>query len=554
MPATEPPIEPASMRERIAIARGTRDAIRAHMRRVSIWALMLTACTGRWGDIEPPRRADEIPLGQLASARVRRLTGNEYAKTIAHAVGATETVDFPAEAFANGYDNRADQLIVNGILADRLFREVPEIARARAADLIAEHACGSDEICAQTILSSVAARAYRRPPTEEEIADLMGVFRVGIEGESFASGVALALSVILQSPGILYHTEIGAPGAEGEAIALTPHEVAEQIAYTLTGGPPDAALAIDADSGRILEAEVRAEHARRLLSNAVSDERLGEFAVRWLNVATLMEIGRSPERYPDWPAMRASALDETRQTFALALRDDDLDLGALLTSQTSRGDETMATFYGAVRSADGRLALPAGERFGILTHASVLARHSLSGDSAPVHRGKLVRTRLFCQELPDPPPNLVIMPPPDDPSLTSRQRWEATTRDNPTCWSCHQRTDPIGYGFENYDAIGRFRAMDRGQPVDASSALTDTDVDGPFGGPGELAAGLASSASVRECFARHWLEFSMGRQVDERTVRSIAAEFIAGGPTLRDLMIAIVRSEAFATRSRARSE
>jgi hypothetical protein len=494
---------------------------------------------------------DPTPVapGQLAAARVRRLTSSEYARTVEASIGPGERIEFPVEALANGYDNRAEQLIVGGVLADRLFRETTANAERAAAELVASAGCG-DEACARTILGDVATRAYRRPVSEEELADLIEVFRVGIEGTDFTSGIALALEVVLQSAEMLYHAELG-EGGSGATITLTPYEVAEQVAYTLTAAPPDDLLLGDAASGAIMDATIRAEHARRLLSTAASAEQLGDFAVRWLEVVNLPEIGRSSTLYPEWPAMRQSALAETRQAFARAIIEADLDLGELLTSKSSAGDETMAAFYGATRDADGRLSLPPNERFGILTHASVLARHSLTTDSAPVHRGKLVRVRLLCQSLTGPPPDLVIMPPAEDPTATSRERWERTTRDNATCWTCHQSTDPIGYGFENYDAIGRYRATDRDRPVNAASELTGSDVDGAFSGPDELTAMLASSAGVRQCFAQNWLEYTTGRQVDPDTVSAIASDFVGGGSTLRDLMVAIVRSDAFVTRTNA---
>lgn len=517
---------------------------------LAVWVFALsTACVGTV-DEPPSQRSVTGPTpvapGQLAAARVRRLTSTEYARTLDRVFGETGSIEFPTEAFANGYDNRADQLVVNGVLADRLYRGAPDIAARIASAAIASAGCAPDEACARTLLSDAATRAYRRPVSDVELEELLTVFRVGIDGTDFASGVALALEVVLQSAEMLYHAELG--DDSGGAIRLTQFEVAEQIAYTLTGGPPDDLLAADAANGSILEPDVRAEHARRILGDRASTELLGDFAVRWLEVATLLDVGRSAELYPEWPSIRGSALAETRESFARAVQGD-LDIASLLTSTTSSGDDVLATFYGATRDADGTLHLPAGERFGVLTQASILAKHSLTVDSAPVHRGKLVRVRLLCETLPGPPPDLVIMTPAEDPTLTSRERWEATTAANATCWTCHERTDMVGYGFENYDAIGRWRSMDNGKPVNAASTLAGTDVDGDFAGPADLVNMLAGSARVRECFARNWLEFSTGRTVEEETVATVSADFISSGGSLRDLMIAIVRSDAFVTRS-----
>jgi hypothetical protein len=177
----------------------------------------------------------------------------------------------------------------------------------------------------------------------------------------------------------------------------------------------------------------------------------------------------------------------------------------------------------------------------------VLAAHALANQTDPVRRGKFVREQLLCQIPPSPPPDLEVRPPDLDPNLTTRERFSQHSKDQ-FCAACHKLMDPIGLGFESFDAVGRWRSDENGKPVDATGELFDTDVDGPFDGAAALADKLAHSAQVRDCVSKQWFRFGYGRSetpADSCSLESLKALYAAGGNDVRELMVALTQTDAF---------
>jgi len=182
----------------------------------------------------------------------------------------------------------------------------------------------------------------------------------------------------------------------------------------------------------------------------------------------------------------------------------------------------------------------------------VLASHSLPASSSPIHRGKLIRERLFCQVPAPPPPNLNAKPPPVSDLETTRERF-ATHASIEPCKSCHRLLDPIGFGFESFDGIGRHRDDDNGKPLDLSGQIFNTPrTDGTFNGPAELGARLAASADVHECFALQWFRFAYGvREADASscTVSKLSQSFTEQGLDLDALVVALTQAPHFTRRA-----
>jgi hypothetical protein len=191
--------------------------------------------------------------------------------------------------------------------------------------------------------------------------------------------------------------------------------------------------------------------------------------------------------------------------------------------------------------------LPAGKASGLLTLPALLSLMAKPDQSWPIYRGKFVREALLCQILPTPPAN-IPKPPDVQPGVSTRTRL-TEHETNPSCSGCHQLMDPIGFGFEAYDAIGRFRTTDGNQPVDTSGDVVQSDdANGRFNGVAELANRLASSTEVRQCFARQWFRFAMSRfeqTPDNCSMKSIADKFEGAGASLNVLPQALVQSDAF---------
>jgi hypothetical protein len=159
----------------------------------------------------------------------------------------------------------------------------------------------------------------------------------------------------------------------------------------------------------------------------------------------------------------------------------------------------------------------------------------------------------MCMTIPPPPPTLNITVPPPDPTRTTREVF-ASHSSNPACVGCHSKLDPLGFGFENFDNIGKYRTLDNKKPVDATGSISGSDVDGAFNGPVELVQRLGKSQQARECFTQHWYQYSFGQTFSENVscgVRGAASDFIAGKGSVRDLVTQFVRSDMFISRSTA---
>jgi hypothetical protein len=211
--------------------------------------------------------------------------------------------------------------------------------------------------------------------------------------------------------------------------------------------------------------------------------------------------------------------------------------------------ETQELFSRVVFEGDGKLrSLLLG---GVLTQPGVLAAHAGTQWSSPTHRGKLIRNQFLCQQVPPPPPGLIVTVPPATPGVTTRQRM-LTHASDPACGACHAQMDPLGFAFEHYDAVGAYRANERGLPIDASGEIGGgTDADGSFDGAAELAQRLAESADVRGCLAEQWANFAVGAQVDAALKCSFSRsldEFRAERLSLTELLVGIVASDAFVKR------
>ena len=194
-----------------------------------------------------------------------------------------------------------------------------------------------------------------------------------------------------------------------------------------------------------------------------------------------------------------------------------------------------------------RVALDPRERMGILTQASVLATFAGTNESSPIKRGKWVRVRMLCQDLPDPPANVPAAPP-IKPGLSNRERIAAHTA-SPVCNSCHHLIDGLGFGLEHYDGIGRYRAMDQGVAVDSRGEVVESrDIDGTYDGGPELASLLAKSTQVRDCAATQYMRHALARREGPDDACSVAAvrdSFARSGGDLRELVVALTQTDAF---------
>jgi hypothetical protein len=470
----------------------------------------------------------------------RRLTREQYAATVRDLLGDVGAASdkLPADDASDGLFVAPATLIVSPAWAENALTAAEEIARAAVARLDSLVPCkpADGEACARSFLQSFGKRAYRRPLASDELDGLLAVYRAGAGQGGFSRGIELTLQAILQSPSFLYRIELGQKqGSLPGAVHLTPHEVASRLSYGLWGTMPDKELFDAADAGELSTPEQLRAQARRLVNDPRARRTFLAFAQRWFGIDHLDEVMKDPDRYPQYNEELAAAMKSEVATFLEKIVfDGDGRFETLLTITDGFRDARLSSLYGS------------SPRTGILTSVGLLTAHTVSDESAAIHRGKFVRERLLCTSPPDPPADLMVEPPAPRPGATTRQRLIEHIQD-PACQPCHEYMDPIGFGFENYDGLGRWRTSDQGKPVDASGKLTFTDVDGPFDGVSELAAKLAQSETVRDCVAGTFLRYVAAPEstIDSCSQKKLRAVLAASNGDLRELLVAIAVTDAF---------
>ncbi|MES1186774.1 MAG: DUF1588 domain-containing protein [Myxococcales bacterium] len=374
-----------------------------------------------------------------------------------------------------------------------------------------------DGKCAQAFVDSFVGRVFRRPLSDAESSRYVNLFKTGSGSGDMASGVELVVEAALMSPLFLHKIYLGAQTTPGALQPLTPFEVAARVSFLFTGALPDAALWEAAVDGDLLSDKGIETSARRLLASPVFPGAVQHFHEQWLGLDELPRFvsAQLPE------AQMAEMRDET-ETFVQAVFAAKRRLPDLLHS-----------------SADPMR--PAG----LLTEPSTLVRFN-----NPTQRGRFVRERLLCDVVPPPPPQIpkTIEVAADQ---TRRQAWEQHVTD-PSCASCHRLMDPIGFGFENFDAQGRYRVTDNGLPVDASGEIADSDGSSEaFVGTAQLATLLGDSPKVGKCLARTWLGYGLQRvtdTADDCVVDSVYDRFASADLDIGELLVAIVKTPRFRSR------
>jgi hypothetical protein len=494
------------------------------------------------------------------SAPLRRLSRLQYNNTVRDLLGDTSR---PADGFLpdevlGSFSGSAALARVAPVAVEQYRLAAERLAAKAATNLTSLVSCrpadtAGEEACVRTFLADFGLRAYRRPLSADEVAGKLELFRkVRVEGD-FAFGIQAVVAALLQSPFFLYRAELPPAGAlVGALVPLGPYEIASRLSYFLLNTMPDPALFAAAQANGLATPAAVEAQARRLLQDPRARAAANEFFGQWLILGALDDEAKDATLFPEFnDTLRAAMKEETLRFTTSTLFDGDARLETLLTSSRSIVNAPLGKLYGVTAAADyGPVDLDPSQRAGLLTQASILTRTAHSDGSSPTRRGKFVREALMCQPPPPPPPGVDTTPPPRTPNQTRRALY-AQHATNPVCAACHQLTDPVGFGFENYDAIGRYQTMDGGKPIDASGEISASeDLDGVFVGAVALAKKLAASNSVRTCMAEHWFSFALGRAPaagDEASIKAAFDGFAPGGD-LRALMVALTRTDSFLTR------
>jgi hypothetical protein len=488
----------------------------------------------------------------VGPAPFRRLTKVQYTRTVEDLLSLTPDVSgFPADDSTHGFDVG---LQVSSLLVES-YGDAAETLAARV-DLKKVLPCDpalGEEACAKQFIERFSRRAFRRATSEDERARLFAIYGVGRSNATFERGARLVIEAVLQSPSFVYHVE-QSDGVDADGLRkLSSYALANRLSYLLWGSLPDVALLDAAAAGKLATEEGLESEARRMLSARADAGRRGfrEFYRQWLSLHELETMERDATRYPEFNRALATQLgDSLSRQIDATVWDDAGDVEALLLGQSAFVNASVAPLFGlsAVGATFNEVALDAAQRRGILTHPALLSVLSKPNQSDPVIRGKFVRERLLCQPLPPPPPNVATVPPDPKPGLTTRQRFSEHST-NASCTGCHKLMDPIGFGLEHFDALGRYRATEEGVAIDArGEILSSVDANGTFDGAVQLSERLADSKAVRDCVATQYFRFALARtetNADGCSLAKTFERFEQQGGALKELIIAVVKSDAF---------
>jgi len=408
--------------------------------------------------------------------------------------------------------------------------------------------------CVDRIIATLARRAYRRPVTKAEVAELARfVDEAKKEGLNVEQGIQLSIQAMLVSPHFLFRVERDPdPLDPSQVHPISDLELGSRLSYFLWSSMPDEELLGLAERNKLRAPGVLEAQVKRMLADEKSAALGSNFAGQWLETRNLDSVKPDPEKFPAWgPDLRDAMKTETAMLFETLLREN-RPLSEFLDAKFTFVNDTLAQHYG-IEGVTGpefrRVELTGGQRGGILTQASVLTVSSYPTRTSPVIRGKYVLQNILGAPPPPPPPDVPAL---DEASVGSagslRQQLEKH-RANAVCASCHSRMDVLGFGLENYDAIGRWRTMDGKFPIDASGTMPNGK---NFTGPSELMALLKDDMPrFTRCLIEKMMTYALGRgleRYDKKTIEAIYKKLEASDFRFQALIDEIVESLPFQSR------
>ena len=412
-----------------------------------------------------------------------------------------------------------------------------------------------EENCAGRIFSTLMRRAYRRPVTAADVQVPMKFFKDARKDGSFDDGIEMGLRSVLVSPEFLFRVEQDPTGvAPNTAYPISSLELASRLSFFLWSSIPDDALLDAAAGGKLKTPEGLAEQVHRMLADDRSKALVNNFAEQWLYLRNLTSTNPDMRLFPDFDDNLRQAMRTETEMFFESIMHEDRNVLDLLRANYSFVNERLAKHYGIPNVYGSRFRRVTFDkdsvRGGLLRQASILAVTSYATRTSPVIRGKWILSNIL--GVPPPPPPAVVPALKENggigKTLSMRERM-AEHRANPACSGCHKLMDPIGFAFENYDALGRWRPAEDGKPVDNSGGLPDGST---FQGVSGLQQALLRRPELFVgTLSEKLLTYALGRGVeyyDAPAIRKIVRESKAEDFRFSSVVLGIVNSTPFQMR------
>jgi len=508
--------------------------------------------------IPMPQGSTSFPPTEQA---FRRLTVRQFGTSLQSLLGNLQLLPIQADGRDNGLAVIGAATVVTSQRGVEQYQEAIDSAldqvfsdsTRRNALMGCSPTLTPDDACSRGFLERFGRLAWRRALLPAELARYQALAFSSAQALSDpVAGLRWASSALLQSPYFLYRTEVGdAVPSQPGWFALTGSELASRLAYALWDAPPDDALLKAAEAGALSTTDGLNREAARLLSVPAGRASVGDFARDYFGLEQLGGIAKDTTLFPSFtPTLAASMAEEIAHLYEASAFEGTGNMLDLFTTHTRYLNPELAALYGVGSSAlapdfSNKLELSANEgRAGLLATSGILSLFANQTRSSPSRRGKFIREKLLCQTIPLPPPNVPALKDPPPGVMMTRRESLLQHNTDPVCASCHSLMDPLGFGLENFDAIGAYRNFDQGKPIDATGNLNGTSFDGPEG----LAKVLVATPEVSACLAKSFYQYATASSASTEAagaMQQLADTFAQGGHQMLPLITSIVNGDGF---------
>ncbi|HEY8946138.1 MAG TPA: DUF1592 domain-containing protein [Polyangiaceae bacterium] len=452
------------------------------------------------------------------------------------------------------FSNNERILLVNATLRGDYQRAAETLSERVARNSAALNKITGGGTDSAAFIKSFGRRAYRRPLTTDEEQRYQMLFAKGAEvfksGNAFVDGAQLVIEAVLQSPHFVYRTELGTDGTP-----LSSYEVAAKLSLLLRNTAPDDALLTAAQSGEFDAPEKIVSKAQQMLEEPATQASFTRFHAELLGMTRYGSIDKDTTLFKNYTEELNAQFIAADEAFVNRIFTQGLGFRDLVTSTVGFVNGAIAPYYGVTANGSGMTEVDLGaQRPGFFTRLGFLAYNASRRDPDPIHRGVDINGRILCAA-PPPPSGEVPQLPNPMPNQTNRERVNAHTGPGTCGESCHGLIiNPVGFAFENFDAIGQYRTMDNGKPVDSSGAYAFIDGVKEFANGNELLQLIANSGQAHACYASQLVEFSLNRDVvesDRALVTALKTTSMAPNGSVKKLAMAVIGDASFRVRAGA---